>query len=209
MPACPGQVGHRRACHDFRQCGLPSGGGYPTRRLDGRVRRLSNAADYSGLWLGMAAAIAVLGTRLGYSGPCSACFDPGIPGPPLQAIPHRRSRSRTPLVGTCPDWPSRSGCSPAEWPTRECIPGCTTRATSRSARSSEPARRSWWQQSSTRFGASSCGSSRSTGALLAAHRAGWGGSLIPTLGRGRHPSPASGAFVCSTHASAPGNTMVS
>ena len=127
----------------------------------------------------------------------------------LQAIPHRRSRSRTPLVGTCPDWPSRSGCSPAEWPTRECILGCTTRATSRSARSSEPARRSWWQQSSTRFGASSCGSSRSTGALMAAHRAGWGRSLIPTMGRGRHPSLASGGFVCSTHASAPGNTMVS
>ena len=87
MPACPGQVGHRRACHDFRQCGLPSGGGYPTRRLDGRVRRLSNAADYSGLWLAMAAAIAVLGTRLGSSGPCSACFDPGI-----QDLPSRPFR---------------------------------------------------------------------------------------------------------------------
>ncbi len=37
----------------------------PTPRLDGPVRRLSNAANYSGLWLGMAAAIAVLGDGRG------------------------------------------------------------------------------------------------------------------------------------------------
>ena len=46
--------------------------------------------------------------------------------------------------------------------------------------------------------------------LLAAHRArGVGGSSVPTMGSGHHQSPASGAFVCSTQASAPGNTMVS
>lgn len=37
----------------------------PTVQLDRHVRRLSNAANYSRLWLGMAAAIAVLGRRRG------------------------------------------------------------------------------------------------------------------------------------------------
>lgn len=37
----------------------------PTPELDGPVRRLSNAANYSRLWLGIAAAIAVLGGRRG------------------------------------------------------------------------------------------------------------------------------------------------
>jgi membrane-associated phospholipid phosphatase len=37
----------------------------PTAALDGPVRRLSNAADHSRLWLGIAAAIALLGGRRG------------------------------------------------------------------------------------------------------------------------------------------------
>ena len=37
----------------------------PTPELDGPVRRLSNAASYSRLWLGVAAALAVLGGRRG------------------------------------------------------------------------------------------------------------------------------------------------
>jgi membrane-associated phospholipid phosphatase len=37
----------------------------PTPELDGPVRRLSNAANYSRLWLGIAAVIAVLGGRRG------------------------------------------------------------------------------------------------------------------------------------------------
>lgn len=37
----------------------------PTPQLDGPIRRLSNAANYSRLWLGMAAGIAVLGRRRG------------------------------------------------------------------------------------------------------------------------------------------------
>src|SRR6266511_5159158 len=37
----------------------------PTAELDGPVRRLSNAANYSRLWLGIAAVIAVLGGRRG------------------------------------------------------------------------------------------------------------------------------------------------
>ena len=37
----------------------------PTPELDAPVRRLSNAANYSRLWLGVAAVIAVLGGRRG------------------------------------------------------------------------------------------------------------------------------------------------
>jgi undecaprenyl-diphosphatase len=47
----------------------------PTPELDGPVRRLSNAANYSRLWLGLAAVSAVLGGRRGRRAP------PGI-GPP-------------------------------------------------------------------------------------------------------------------------------
>ena len=49
----------------------------PTPELDAPVRRLSNAANYSRLWLAVGAAIAVLGGRAGGAPRWRACWRSG------------------------------------------------------------------------------------------------------------------------------------
>ncbi len=131
----------------------------PTAELAEPVRRLSDAANHSRLWLGIAAVIALLGGGRGRRaalegvlaiGVTSATVNLGVkpiaqrPRPdraslgsfpgrevqmPQSTSPRRPSRSPTPRVGTCPAWPCRSGCSRAQSRTRACTPACTTRAT--------------------------------------------------------------------------------
>jgi hypothetical protein len=120
----------------------------PTPELDGPVRRLSNAASYSRLWLGVAAALAVLGGRRGRRaalegvlaiGVTSATVNLGMkplaqrrrpdPIPSRPATRRRRSRSPTRSAGTCRSWPCRSGCWRAASPIRAFTSACITRVT--------------------------------------------------------------------------------
>ena len=131
---------------------------------------------------------ASVGARLGWSGPCSPCFDPGIHRvwPRALSSTSRVARGASGLCRARSAGRSRS-CG-TERPVLACI---------RNKSPTAPARQLAWQL-------------QSAGSLLAAHCAGvWRRVVGSTMGRGRHPSPAPGAVVCSTHASAPGNTMVS
>jgi membrane-associated phospholipid phosphatase len=75
----------------------------PTPELDDHVRRLSNAANYSRLWLGLAAAIALLGRRRGRRaalegmlaiGATSAAVNLGIKPVARRRRPDRASRAQ-------------------------------------------------------------------------------------------------------------------
>ena len=77
----------------------------PTPQLDGPIRRLSNAANYSRLWLGMAAGIAVLGRRRGRRaalegvlaiGATSAAVNLGV-----KPLVHRRRPDRVSSAAFC------------------------------------------------------------------------------------------------------------
>ena len=111
----------------------------PTAELDEPARRLSDAANYSRLWLGIAATIALVGGGRGRRAALEGVVAIGVTSATVnlgvKPLARRRRPDRAePGVG---------------WPTRGSTPACTIRAMWCSAPSSEPQPRPWWQRHPT------------------------------------------------------------
>src|SRR6266511_2073452 len=74
----------------------------PTAEVDGGMRRLSNAANYSRLWLGVVAAVALFGSRRGRRGALEGVVSIGVTSAPvnmgMKSLPRRRRTDRLEAV---------------------------------------------------------------------------------------------------------------
>src|SRR6266704_2166207 len=116
----------------------------PAPALDTAMRRLSNSANHSRLWLAIAGALALTGPAGRRSasrgappiGITSALVNLGVKAPSARPPP---SRSPQRSAGTAPGWPSRSSSWPGASPTPGSTLASTTPAIPLPGRSSAPA----------------------------------------------------------------------